>query len=157
MPDPSDIWGKDGYSPPAFYFRVAFEQTLGVLDTSFQEVSGIGLELETEDYFEGGENRYAHQLPKPAKHPKLVLKRGIAKMTSPLVLWCKKVIEEFTLPIQPRLMLVMLLGENGIPVRMWSFANAYPVKWEVDGFSSTKNELAIEKIEISYTSSKREM
>ena len=87
----------DGYQHPAFYFKVAFAATAGMSDTSFQEVSGIGSEMETEPYVEGGENRYVHQLPKSVKHPKLVLKRGIATMTSPLVLWCRSIFEgDFT-------------------------------------------------------------
>ena len=53
-------------------------------------------------------------------------------------------------------MLVSLLNEYAVPTRVWSFANAYPVHWEVDSFSSTKNDIAIETIEISYTYSIRE-
>ncbi|TPW15554.1 MAG: hypothetical protein FD130_1178, partial [Halothiobacillaceae bacterium] len=39
----------------------------------------------------------------------------------------------------------------------WTFANAYPVSWEVESFSSTKNEVAIEKLELSYNYSNRMM
>ena len=31
---------------------------------------------------EGGENRFVHRLPKPVKHPNLVLKRGLATTSS---------------------------------------------------------------------------
>lgn len=125
-------------------------------DTSFQEVTGIGSEIETEPYSEGGENRYVHQLPKSVKHPKLVLKRGIAKMSSPLVIWCRSVFEaDFMAPIVPMPIMVYLMNEDKIPIRGWSFANAYPVNWEVDNFNSTKNEVAIEKIELSYNYTNR--
>lgn len=144
------------YPPPAFHFKVEFSATAGMSDTSFQEVSGIGAEVETEDVPEGGENRYVHRLPVRVKHPKLLLKRGIADSNSPLVIWCKSVMEEdFTKPIVPRPVHVFLLDEHGLPMRSWSFANAYPVKWEVDSFNSTKNEVAIEKLELSYTYSNR--
>lgn len=125
-------------------------------DTSFQEVTGIGSEIETEPYSEGGENRYIHQLPKSVKHPKLVLKRGIAKMSSPLVIWCRSVFEaDFMAPIVPMPIMVYLMNEDKIPIRGWSFDNAYPVNWEVDNFNSTKNEVAIEKIELSYNYTNR--
>jgi phage tail-like protein len=144
------------YPPSAFYFKVVFSATAGMSDTSFQEVSGIGSEIETESYVEGGENRYVHQLPKSVKHPKLVLKRGIAQMTSPLVIWCRSVFEgDFMIPIIPMPMMVYLMNENKIPIRAWSFANAYPVSWEVESFNSTKNEVAIEKLELSYNYSNR--
>ncbi len=144
------------YPLPAFYFKVVFFATLGLSDTSFQEVTGIASEVETESVVEGGENRYVHQLPKSVKHPNMVLKRGIAKMTSPLVIWCRSVMEAgFMTKILPMPMIVYLMNENKTPVRAWSFANAYPVKWEVDSFNSTKNEVAIEKIELSYNYSNR--
>lgn len=150
------ILKSDGYQPAAFHFKVVFSATAGMTDTSFQEVSGIGSEVETEEVVEGGENRYVYRLPKAVKHPKLVLKRGIAKMSSPLVIWCRSVMEAgFIIPIVPMPILVFLLNENGIPIRAWSFANAYPVNWEVDAFNSTKNEVAIEKIELSYNYSNR--
>jgi len=150
------VFSSDDYQPSAFYFKVAFAATAGMSDTSFQEVSGIGSEIETEPYTEGGENRYVHQLPKSVKHPKLVLKRGIAKMTSPLVVWCQTVFEgDFSIPIVPMAIMVYLMDENKVPIRAWSFANAYPVNWEVENFNSTKNEVAIEKIELNYNYSNR--
>lgn len=146
----------DAYQPAAFYFSVRFSATGGLSDTSFQEVSGISSELETETYTEAGENGYAYVLPKAVKHSRLVLKRGIADMTSPLVQWCRSVMDsEFTQPIQTMSILVSLMNEYKIPIRSWSFVDAYPVKWEVDPFNSTKNEVAIEKIELFYKYSDR--
>lgn len=143
------------YPPSAFYFQVIFDGDTSI-DTSFQEVSGITAELATESVNEGGENNFVHQLPKEIKHGNLELKRGIASMSSPLVAWCKEVMEGgFAVPIVPKLINVYLLNENGEPLRGWEFSNAYPVKWEVEGFNSTKNEVAIEKIVLSYTRSNR--
>jgi hypothetical protein len=47
------------------------------------------------------------------------------------------------------------MNEDKMPIRGWSFESAYPLKWEVESFSSTKNEVAIEKIVLSYTASMR--
>jgi phage tail-like protein len=147
---------SDVYPPPAFHFKVVFGATLGLTDTSFQDVSGISAEVDTETVVEGGENRYVLQLPKGVKHPLLELKRGIAPMSSPLVIWCRSVFEmDFMVPVVAQSIVVQLLNEEGLPMRAWSFANAYPVKWEVESFGSTKNEVAIEKIALSYTYSNR--
>ena len=140
--------------PAAFYFKVSFPAHIDS-DTSFQDVTGIGSELETEPVVEGGENRFVHQLPKGIKHPKLVLKRGIANLDSPLVKWCKSVLEEFTIPIKPQEIQVSLLNEKMDPIRAWSFINAYPVNWAIEDFNSTKNEVAIEKIDFNYNYSIR--
>ena len=160
MPDILD--DGSAYLPAAFYFKVVFGSSAAAAaapmqaDTSFKEVSGIGAEVSTEDVPEGGENRFVHKLPKGVTHGNLELKRGIASMTSPLVVWCRSVMEmDFMVPIVPQPLVVYLMDETGVPIRAWSFANAFPIKWEVEGFSSTKNEVAIEKIVLSYNYSNR--
>ena len=141
----------DGYPPSSFYFKVVFAATRGMSDTSFQDVSGIVSRIETEPYNELGENGYVYQLPKSITSDNLVLKRGIASSSSPLVKWCSEIFGgDFTEPIVPTHMLVYLMNEYKIPIRAWSFDNAYPVSWAVEPFNSTKNEVAIEKIELKY-------
>jgi len=146
--------GPDAQYPLAgFYFKVTLNDT----DTSFQEVSGISVEVETETLYEGGENRRSYQVPKRIKYPNLVLKRGIAPVSSPLVDWCKKILEsEFTEKIKRDSLNVQLMDAEGNPIRVWNFTDAYPVKWSVDAFNSQKNEVAIETIELVYASSTRE-
>lgn len=143
--------------PVAFQFAVSFGASPQDVDASFQEVAGIAPEMETEAVAEGGENRFVHQLPKAVKHPRLVLKRGIAAIDSPLVTWCREVLEGgLDQTITTRLLQVALLDGEGQPLRSWSFDNAYPVKWDIEAFNATKNEVALEKIELSYAFSKRE-
>lgn len=144
------------YPPSAFYFKVIIGMGIVGPDTSFQDVSGISSEMGVEEVTEGGENGFVHKLPKGVKHTNLELKRGIANMASPLVLWCKSVFEgglNSTIITQP--VSVFLLNEYAIPLRAWTFENAFPIKWEVESFNSTKNEVAIEKITLSYNTSKR--
>jgi len=142
--------------PVAFSFSVSFGDTTN--DTSFQEVSGITSEISTEDVVEGGENRFVHKLPKGIKRGNLELKRGIAPLSSQLVTWCKSVLEsDFSAAIVPKDITVNLLDEENNPVRSWNFVAAFPIKWDVEGFNSTKNEIAIEKIVLSYTYSTRKL
>lgn len=151
-----DLSLGDDYPPTAFYFKVVLGATLGMSDASFQEVSGMTAELKTEEVVEGGENRYVHTLPTGMKSRTLVLKRGIAAFHSPLVRWCRSVFElDFMAPIIAQPVGVYLMNVHRIPIRAWSFANAYPIKWEVEKFGSTKNEVAIENITLSYTYSNR--
>ena len=138
------------YPPPAFHFSVAFWGARGS-DTSFKQVSGMSSEMATEDIREGGENRYVHKLLKGVKHQRLVLKRGISRVDSPLVTWCNDVLVNFKLPIRQQTIDVKLLNEKGTALFTWSFYDAYPVKWEVEPFNSTKNDVAIEKIELNFT------
>ena len=142
--------------PVAFHFSVNVGALPLPLDSSFQEVSGLQLSMETEALREGGENRFVHQLPSGVSQGKLLLKRGVAGVTSPLMLWCKETLEGgLTRPVIPLPVLVRLKDGNGLPLRAWMLDGAYPVRWEIDGFGSTKNEMAIEQIELAYTTSMR--
>ena len=144
------------YPPSAFYFKVMFGGAQETTDTSFQEVSGISSEVEVESLVEGGENRFVYQLPKGIKHPNLELKRGIAPKDSTLVKWCIDVMEgDFVKAIETKAVRVFLMNEDKKPIRGWLFDAAYPVKWEIESFGSTKNEVAIEKIVLNYNFSKR--
>lgn len=147
---------EDGYPPPAFYFTVSFGNGSQVADTAFSEVSGIGMEIETEPFSEGGENRFAHQLPVKVRHGNLELKRGVAQIGSPLVAWCKATLEgDFAVPLQLQTVQVKLNGAEGQVLRAWQFNDAYPVKWSVDAFNATKNDVALETISLAYTYAQR--
>jgi len=139
--------------PVAFHFTVAFGPLSSApdIDCEFQEVSGIGAELELETAREGGENRYVLQLPKGTKNGRLTLKRGVAELSSPLTKWCRSVLEGgLAERIEARLVHVYLLDAEHAPLRAWSFDHAFPVKWSVDGLNATRNALAFESIELSY-------
>ena len=145
-------------TPVGFQFKVMFSASKGAFDSSFQDVNGIDVSMKTTSYKEGGENRYAHKLPEAIDHPNLTLIRGITLRTSPLVKWCKSVLEgDFSMPIQTMPMQVFLLNEKGMPSRIWSFSNAFPVAWKMAAFNATKNEVALETIELSYNTVTREL
>ncbi len=143
-----------GYPPAAFYFEVVFVGEPG-MDAAFQDVSGIKAEMEFEDVEEGGENRFKYRLPKSVKHSELVLKRGMADKASPLVQWCEDVLLKYKFPIETKDIEVHLLGydektKDTKTISGWSFGNVYPVKWEIDGFKSEENKVAIETISFVY-------
>lgn len=134
------------YPPVGFYFSVEFSGVSNKNDSKFQEVSGISVSVETEPFKQGGSDN-TYDLPKKMKYTNLVLKRGML-MGSQLTTWFRKATEnlEFSLmDIQ-----VSLMNREGQPLAVWSFVNCYPIKWSVDAFNSTKNEVALETMEISY-------
>lgn len=148
----------DDYPPPAFSFVVRFDGLWGRGDASFQEAGGIGPEMETDPYREGGENRFVHALPKGVKHPKLTLKRGVAPHSSQLVQWCSTVLQDgMGQLIETRNLTLYLLAADGAPLRGWSFQNAYPTHWTVDNFLADKNAVAVEKVEFSYATAVRKL
>lgn len=145
------------YPPAAFHFKVTFGGIGTATDASFQEVSGIGATIETEEVVEGGENAFVHMLPKKVTHNNLVLKRGIAPIDSELVTWCQDTMVGGLSGIEPKLVHVHLLDAQHNPLHGWTFANAYPVRWELGAFNAEENKVAVETIELAYTYWMREI
>ena len=133
------------YPPLGFHFKVEFANISG--EYQFQSVSGLNVELETEQIAEGGENRFKHKLPVSTRYPNLVLKRGI-KVDSALTKWCREALEDFD--IKPTNITISLLNENHEPLMTWNVVHAYPLKWSVSEFNAEKSQLAIESIELAY-------
>lgn len=137
------------YPPVAFYFKLSIEDASG--DASFKEVSGISMEMDTEEITEDG-SPYKHRVPTAVKFSNLVLKRGLVPKDSDVVQWCIDTFESgLSLGIQTKNITVSLLDEEANPLHTWSFSNAWPVKWSVSDFNSMNNEIVIETLEFSYS------
>lgn len=135
-----------------FSFAVQFSGIGNGPDNAFTELSGLTTEFEIERMNEGGENRFAHQLPGQIKYTNLVLKRGIFQISSPLREWCVETFENgLSKRIEVRDLDVMLLDEEGNPAVVWSVSEAWPVKIETGAFHATENEVAVETLEFAYS------
>lgn len=134
----------------SFYFQLSLE---GIIHhTSFKEVSGITMEMETEEITEGGINEFKHRVPTTSKFTNLILKRGIASKNSDLINWCSSILGGgLEIAIITKNIEVSLLDKKGDPLKSWNFKNAWPIKWEVSELSSMNNEVLIEILEFSYS------
>lgn len=136
------------YPPVSFHFKVEFDGIASQgTDIQFQSVSGLSVDIETEEFAEGGENRFKHKFPVRTKFPNLVLKRGMVT-NSKLIDWCRDAIESFQ--FKPINLTVKLLNEEHEPLVTWNVVHAYPVKWAVDDFNAEENKISIETIELAY-------
>ena len=111
----------------------------------FTEVSGLASEIEVMTFNEGGKNDGVHKLPTRMKHPNLVLKRGVTAVKD-LQQWAQ---ESFMGPERKEITLTMY-NEQLQKIRIWSFKNAYPVKWTGPTFNASQNTMATEVIEIAH-------
>lgn len=136
--------------PVAFYFKVHFVGAVPIMDMSFMEVSGLTMELDTEEIEEGGGMK--RKIPVRMKHGNLVCKRPLKPIAlSGLSVWTACSIEsDYSVPISLCEAMVTLLGANGEPLCGWLLTDVYPVKWDIASFDSKKNEVAIETIEFAY-------
>lgn len=116
-------------------------------DLMFQSVSGLSVDIETQEYAEGGENRFKHTLPVRTKFPNLVLKRGLAP-SSAATSWIRNAVENFV--FEPIDITIVLQNELLVPLHVWTIYHAIPVKWSIDAFNAMESKIVIESLELKY-------
>lgn len=140
------------YPPPGFYFTVAFSNEAGAFESSFQEVNGISMEMETESITEGNENVFSHKLPKQPNFSNLVLKRGLLSRDAELLKWVQDTLSGgLAEVIKPQNLFVNLMDTESKPIMSWIFYDAYPVKYSLSDLNTNSNDVAVESIEFTYS------
>lgn len=136
------------YPPVGFHFRVEVKDLpANDNDVRFTEVSGLSVEMGTEEIAEGGENRFIQKYPTRAKCPELVLKRGLL-LNSEVMKWIQECIEDYN--IKPKTIFIKLLNEEHQPLLTWNVVNAYPTKWSVSDLNASNNAVVIESLQFFY-------
>jgi phage tail-like protein len=136
------------YPPVGFHFKVEV-QGLPVKneDMRFSEVSGLSVEMGTEEIAEGGENRFIQKYPTRTKYPELVLKRGLL-IDSEILTWIRQCLEDYQ--IKPKDIFIKLLNEEHQPLLTWNVSKAYPTKWSVSDFNASNSAVVIESLQFFY-------
>ena len=135
------------YPPVGFHFKVEVVGLANDHDMRFTEVSGLSMEMGTEEVPEGGENRFVQKFPTRAKYPELVLKRGLL-LNSDIMKWILECIKDLT--ITPKDIDIKLLNEAHEPLLTWHVVNAYPTKWAVSDLNASNNGVMIESLQFFY-------
>lgn len=138
------------FSLPAvgYHFSVVFELFPQLPhDLRFQEVSGLSYEIESEQWQEGGENRFVHHLPSRTKYNDLSLKRGLM-MGSGVKDWFNKAARN--LEYKPVNLMISLLDENHLPVFNWYVVHALPKRLDIGAFNAMEGAVVIENMTLSY-------
>ena len=136
------------YPPVGFHFKVeVLDLPANDFDVRFTEVSGLSVEIATEEVAEGGENRFIQKYPIRAKYPELALKRGLLR-NSAIIDWVRECIEDFK--ITPKSIDIKLLNENHEPLITWHVIGAYPTKWVVSDLNAANNSVVVETLQLFY-------
>ncbi len=137
----------DYYPPWAFYYKVDFGISKDTNDAKFQTVSGLAVEYDYESFKEGGENRFEHKLPVRTKYADLVLKRGMLTSSS-VIDWCMAAFRDRE--FKPSDINIILMNEQGDPLRTWNVVHAIPKKWVISDLNANENAIVIETLELTY-------
>jgi phage tail-like protein len=131
---------------PTFAFFVRFTSLQGTVESFFKSVSGLRYETEVIPIKAGGANDTVFNLVGGMKWSNIVLKQGFTS-GSGLMAWR----EAWTKGDMKRtdgsiIQLDTALTETA----QWDFVRGWPTKWEIGEFDASKNELAIETLEICH-------
>ena len=136
------------YPPVGFHFKV---EVLGLPandhDVRFTEVSGLAMEMGTEEMAEGGENRFTQKYPTRAKYPEPVLKRGLLR-NSAIWDWISQCLVDYR--IEPKSVDIKLLNEAHEPLLTWHVVGAYPTRWAVSDLNASSNAVVVESLQLCY-------
>ena len=98
----------------------------GLLVGGFSDCTGLQVEVEAQEYREGGQNDFLHRFAGATRHPPLVLKHGISPIDG-LWGWHQDVVSG---AIQRRNGTIYLLNQAQIPVLWWNFREAHSAQVE---------------------------
>jgi phage tail-like protein len=131
----------------AFNFLVA----LGGADpeatiAGFEEVTGLGLEIEFVEYRNGNENpNTVRKLPGLHKVGDVTLKRGVIG-SDDLFAWIKAVA---TGTLDRRDVVITLLDEARAPVMTWILRRALPKRWTGPSLNAKGSDVAMEELTLT--------
>ena len=126
----------------SFSFLVEID---GVTAAAFRMVSGLAAEAEVIEFRELG-GSHSIKLPGRIRYPNVTLRRGLTTSRELWDWW--ETVRDGTL--QRRTVLIALLDDSGQPVLRWTLREAWPVKWELSELGASKNEVAIETLELAH-------
>jgi len=132
----------DAYLPPAQAQLLPM-----VAAGAFQEVTGLGAQLEVIAHPEGGRNDSVHQLPVRHSWNRITLKRGVARDAG---LWAWYVAGLADSLGARRDGAVLLCGPDGTPAVAWAFRGGLAAKWTGPDLHAEQNAVAVESLEIAH-------
>src|SRR6266496_4313943 len=107
---------------PVCYFllKVPDIDTIG----AFTSCHGLGINVDSMEYMEGGNNDFVYHLPGHVKYPNLVFTRRLTNEDN-FMKWLQKTQTE------PELkdVTVTFQDSKATAVRTWTFVEAFPIRW----------------------------
>lgn len=126
---------------PAYHFEVKIEgQTF-----RFRSCSGLRIETEVVEYQEGGDPNI-RKLAGPTRYANIRLTRAFTGDRS-LYDWYVATKKPQPVTVDGQ---IIMFDRQGARLAAWTFTSGFPVKWEGPEFDASKNEVAIETIEIAH-------
>ncbi|MFC8534613.1 phage tail protein [Streptomyces sp. SID9727] len=130
-----------------FATSVFFKLTIGGSDLgAFHTCSGLGAEVEIEQYAEGGNNGYTWQLPGRITWTNITLTRPVTADTLKIARW----LNETTQRVERKDGEIVALRPNLTRIVSWQIQGIVPVRWQGPSFDPASSQAAVETLEIAH-------
>jgi len=120
----------------------------GIFSAVFTECTLPPLTVQTENFYEGGQNTYQHKLIKTVDAGTLKLKSGLSR-DHELLNWYM-LVQAGELELATRQVVVIVYDVAGKAIAYWFFQDAYPIRWTGPSLNATTSALAVEEIELAH-------
>jgi phage tail-like protein len=127
----------------SLYFKLLIDgQDMGL----FNGCEGLAVEVEVEDYTEGGNNGYVTRLPTRLKHSTLKLTRPLTPDSGKLTAWISSIT---TGVLRPTVQIAALRADGSL-VAQWGLLEALPSSWTGPTLDPASATVATETLEIVF-------
>lgn len=127
----------------SLFFRLTIDgQDMGI----WNGCEGLAVEVEIEEYAEGGNNGYVTRLPGRLKHSTLRLTRPLTSDSAKVTSWISSVVTGIQRPTVD----VSALRADGSLVTQWSLLDALPSNWTGPSLDPSSTSVATETLEIVF-------
>jgi len=147
----------DNFPLPVFFFRV----DIGGREIGFQEVQGLGADIEYEELRDVANASSTNRTFKKIKYKNLILKKGVFKDGLNDI---KDVAAIFYQAgggrnprVTPTTIIIDLLNEGEQEVLTWTLRGCVPVKYEFGALNAMQSDILIETMEFQYQEMKVEI
>ena len=129
----------------------------GITEGVFREVTGLDSETEVVEHRVTGKggNLIIQKVPGALKWPNITLKRGVTDDRK-LHEWRNK-IEQGLIESNRKNGTITLHAPNQDPVAKYTFKKAWPCKFKGPALDASKNEIAIEELELAHEGLERQL
>ncbi|MFF9014777.1 phage tail protein [Streptomyces sp. NPDC014870] len=133
----------DSIVATSVFFRLAIGgNDLG----AFHTCSGLGAQVEVEQYAEGGNNGFAWQLPGRITWSNITLTRPVTADTVKIARWLDEIVRR----VEPKDGEIVALKPDLSRIVGWQVQGIVPVRWEGPSFDPANSQAAIETLEIAH-------
>lgn len=133
----------------AYNFKLDIQ---GITEAHFTDCTGIGVDVESISYREGGAFQVVRKIPGPVTYADVTLRYGV---TTSLQCW-QWMVSAIEGKVQRKNVSVIMLDPDGsTEVLRWDLVDAWPSKWRGAPLEALNRAIAIESLTIAFESLQR--